>query len=80
MLELAEVVLPQAIERGAVELGRPADEVVHLRLERGALGVVPGVCRDVAVVHEDVGRRPVPRLARQPVAAFEQEDALARRR
>ena len=43
------------------------------------LGVVPGVRRDVAVVDEHVLRRPVLRLARQPVAALEQQDALARR-
>ena len=57
VLELAEVLLAQAVERRAVELGRAADEVVDLRLERLALGVVPGVRRDVAVVDEDVLRR-----------------------
>ena len=31
--QLAEVLLAQAVERRAVELGRAADEVVHLRLE-----------------------------------------------
>ena len=77
--QLAEVVLAQAIERRAVELRRAADAVVHLRLERVAVVVVPGVGRDVAAVDEDVGGRPVLRLARQPVAALEQEDALARR-
>ena len=41
--------------------------------------VVPRVRRDVAVVDEDVLREPVLRLARQPVAALEQQDALARR-
>jgi hypothetical protein len=52
---------------------------VHLRLER--LPVSPsihGVRRDVAVVDEDVGGGPVLRLAREPVAALEQQDALAR--
>ena len=33
VLELAEVLLAQAVERRAVELRRAADEVVHLRLE-----------------------------------------------
>ena len=79
-LELAEVLLAEAVERRAVELRRPADEVVDLRLERLALLVVPGVLRDVAVVDEDVGGIPVLRFARKPVAALEQEDALTRGR
>ena len=43
MLDLAEVLGAQPVQRGPVELGGPADEVVHLRLERLAVGVVPGV-------------------------------------
>ena len=35
--ELAEVLLAQAVQRRAVELGGAADEVVHLRLERLAV-------------------------------------------
>jgi hypothetical protein len=77
--QLAEVLAAQAVERGAVELGRPAHEVVDLRLERLALGVVPGIGRHVAAVDEHVLCRPVVRLAWQPVAALEQQDALARR-
>ena len=76
--ELAEVLLAEPVERRAVELRRASDEVVDPRLERLALLVVPGVGRDVAVVHEHVLGRPVLRLARQPVAALEQEDPLAR--
>ena len=34
VLQLAEVLLAQPVQRGAVELGRAADEVVDLRLER----------------------------------------------
>ncbi len=78
--ELAEVLLAQAVERRAVQLGRAADEVVDLRLERLAIPVDPRVRRDVAVVDEDVLRQPVLRLARQPVASLEQEDPLAGRR
>ena len=78
MLELAEVLLAQAVERGSVELGRPADEVVDLRLEGLARVVVPGVLGHVAVVDEDVVRGPVRRLAREPVAALQQEDPLPR--
>jgi hypothetical protein len=79
VLELAEVLLAKAVERGAVQLGRAADEVVHLRLERLALGVVPGVLRDVAVLDEDVLGEPVRRLAREPAAPLEEKDLLAGR-
>ena len=78
--KLAEVLLAEPVERGAVELRRTTDEVVDLRLERRAGRVVPGVGGDVAVVDEDVLREPVLRLARQPVAALEQQDPLARGR
>ena len=71
--------LAQAVQRGPVELGRAADVVVHLRLERRAVRVVPGVGRDVAAVDEHVLRQPVLRLPRQPAAALEQQDPLARR-
>jgi hypothetical protein len=76
----AEVLRAQAVQRGAVELRRAADEVVHLRLERLVLAVEPLVVRHVAVVDEHVGGLPVLGLARQPVAALEQEDALPGRR
>ena len=80
MPELAEVLLAQAVERRAVELRRATDEVVDLRLERLAIAVQPGVRRDVAILDEDLAGVPVLRLARQPVAAFEQQDPLARGR
>ena len=48
--------------------------------ERRQIGVVPGVRRDVAAVHEHVLGQPVLRLAPQPVPALEQQDPLARRR
>ena len=41
--QLAEVLLAQAVQRGAVELRGAADEVVHLRLEGLAVAVVPRV-------------------------------------
>src|SRR4029453_8414769 len=62
------------------ELRRAHDEVVHLRLERLVLLVVPRVRRDVAVLDEHVPGEPVLNLAREPVAALEQQDALAGRR
>ena len=57
VLDLAEVLGPQAVEGGAVELGGAPDEVVDLGLERGAVAVVPGVLRDVPA------RRRTPRRA-----------------
>ena len=76
--KLAEVLFAQPVQRRAVELGRASDEVVHPRLEGLAARVVPRIRRDVAVVHEHVLVRPVLRLARQPIAALEEQDALAR--
>ena len=79
MLELAEVLLAEAVQRRAIHLGGAAHEVVHVRLERRAVAVVPGVRGDIAPVHEHVAGLPVLRLAGEPVAALEQQDALARR-
>ena len=79
VLQLAEVLGAQAVERCAVELGRPAHEVVDLGLERLAVAVVPHVLGDVAVVDEHVLGEPVLGLARQPVAALQEQDALPRR-
>jgi hypothetical protein len=62
--KLAEVLCAQPVEGGTVELRGPADVVVDLRLERFAVRVVPGVVRDVAVLHEHGLREPVLRLAR----------------
>ena len=53
MLDLPEVLLTEAVERRAVELGRTADEVVDLRLERGPARVVPRVLRDIPVLDKD---------------------------
>jgi hypothetical protein len=70
VLELAEVLGPQPVQRGAVELGGAADKVVHLRLERLPVGVVPGVLRHVLPVHEDGAGIPVVHLAGQEVTPF----------
>ena len=80
VLQLAEVLLAEPVERGAVHLRRPSDEVVHTGLEGLAAGVVPRVRRDVAVVDEHRFRDPVLELARKPVSALEKEDALSGRR
>ncbi len=76
----AEVLAAHAVERGAVELGRAAHEVVDLGLERLPLLIAPRVGRDVAVVHEDRLREPVLDLAGQPVAPLQQQDPPAGRR
>ena len=79
VVQFAEVLLAHPVQRGPVQLGGAADEVMHLRLvERLGLRVVPAVGRDVTALHEHVLGGPVRRLARQPVAALEQQDALAR--
>jgi hypothetical protein len=79
MLELAEILSPQAIERGAEQLGRTADEIMHLRLKGSAIAIVPSLGRHIAVVHEHRGCIPVLRLALEPVTALQNEDALFRR-
>ena len=74
MTQLAEILLAQPVERGAVELRGASNEVMDLGLEGLTARVVPGVRRHVAVVHEHVLGEPVLRLAGQPVAALEQQD------
>ncbi len=55
MVHFAEVLDTHPVQRGSVQLGGAADEVVHLRLEeRLAFHVVPSVWRDVAAVDEHV--------------------------
>ncbi len=76
---LAEVFPAQAVERSAVHLGGAADEVVDAGLEGLAVPVVPRLRGDVAVLHEDLFGHPVLRLARQPPAALEEQDAFAGR-
>ncbi len=80
MTQLAEILLPKAIQRGTEHLGRSADKIMYLRLKRPAVAVVPGIGRDIAVLHEDRCRIPVFRLALEPVAALENQDALPRGR
>src|SRR5260370_1367683 len=79
VLELAEVALPEPVQRGPVELRGAADEVVHLGLERLAVAVEPAVGGHVPVVDEDGCRVPVLDLAGEPVTAFQDQDALAGR-
>src|SRR5499426_235701 len=80
MLELAKILLAQPVERRAIHLGGPSDKIVETGLERLPHLVVPGFLGNVAVLDEHLFYVPVLLLTLQPVAAFEQEDALARRR
>ena len=77
---LAEVAGPHAQGRRAPHLGVAADGVLHAGLEGFAALVVPGLVRVVAAVELDRAHVPVLLLARQVLAALEQEDALPRRR
>ena len=78
VLDLAEVLGPQPVQGRAVHLGGPADEVVHLGLERLAVPVEPGVLGDVLARHEHRLGVPVVHLAGQEIAPFQQQDPLAR--
>src|SRR5262249_6789192 len=70
MTQFGEIFLALAIQRCAVELGRPANEIVDLRLERLAVFIVPGIWGDIAILDEYLFNIPVLRLTRQPVAAL----------
>src|SRR5215468_283598 len=79
MAQHAEILAPQAIQRGAEQLGCAADEVVHLRLKWLAMEVIPGVWRYVAILVEYRGCIPVLHLAPEPVAALQDQNVLSRR-
>src|SRR5439155_2124506 len=78
--DLAEVLLAEPDQRGAVELGVPADEVMRAGVELLAIAVVPVLLDVVAVLDLDGARVPVLLLARDVAAPLEEEDALARGR
>jgi hypothetical protein len=75
-----KILLAQAKECRAVELGCTADEVMRAGPKKLAVLVAPIARRDVAVLLEDFLCAPVFRFAREPAAAFEDEDAFARGR
>ena len=80
MAQLAEILFPEAIERGAEHLGGAADKIVDLGLERLPVRCQPGLGGHVAVDAEDLFDAPVPGFARQPVAALEDENLFTRGR
>ena len=77
MRQFAEISFPQAQQDGAVHLGVAADPVMDARVERLAVLVMPGLSRLVAVLGENRVGAPVFPHARQVIAAFEDQDALA---
>src|SRR6185295_12768995 len=80
MVDHAEILPTQAQERGTVELGVAAHEVVRTGVKFLALAVEPRILDVVAPVHDDGMRIPVLLLARHVVAALQEQDALAGRR
>src|SRR5215203_2911002 len=80
MPPLAEILFAKAVERGAEQLTGTANEIMHLRLERPAIAVVPSLGRDITVVLENCCRVPVLRFTFEPVAAFQNNNALSRGR
>src|SRR5215467_382933 len=65
--------------RAAPYFGGAADKIVNLGLERLSIAVVPGIGRDISVVHEDGFGVPVQSLTLQPVTTFENQDSLSGR-
>ena len=80
MSQFGEILLPEAIQSCAEHLRGAADEIMHLRLKRSAVAVIPCIRRDITVLLEDRCRIPVLRLALEPVATLENQDALSRGR
>ena len=76
--DLAEVLRPEPEQRRAVELGVASDVVVQLGRELVAVPVLPELRRPVLPAHEHRRGVPVVPLPRQVVAAFQDQDALAR--
>ena len=75
--DLAEILLAQAEEGGAVNLGVASDVVVEAGVELAAVAAVPGFLGLVGAVDEDGLAVPVGAGAGEVVAALEHEDALA---
>ena len=80
MNHLAKVALAHPEQRRAIDLGVAADIVMQRRAEAVAVRVCPRLVGLVGAVDEHRLRVPVLFLARQIVAAFEDQDALAGRR
>src|SRR5215813_8405409 len=80
MFDLAEILLAQTKQRGAVHLGIAAHPIVDPRMERAAIPVVPGLLRLIPCIGEDGGGIPIFSFTWQKVTAFEEQNSLAARR
>src|SRR4030095_1204729 len=80
VLELAEVLLAQTVERRTIHLSGATDKVVDAGLEGVTVFVMPEITGTIAFLDEHFFGAPVLGFAPEPVAAFEYEDALTRRR
>ena len=78
MHDLLEIAFAQAEQRRAVHLGIAADIIMQPRLEGLAVAGDPGLVDLVFGVDEHRLGIPVIHLARQIVAAFQDQDPLAR--
>src|SRR4029453_18961698 len=76
VLELAEVLLAQTVERRTIHLSGATDKVVDAGLEGVTVFVMPDITGNIAVLDEHLFGTPVLGFASEPVAAFEYEDAL----
>src|SRR6516162_5376700 len=76
VLELAEVLLAQTVERLTIHLRGATDKVVDAGLEGVTVCVMPDITGNIAVLDEHFFGAPVLGFAPEPVATFEYEDAL----
>src|SRR5207245_4628512 len=80
MLDLAEVLSAQAEERRTIEFGISADVVVRVRVQGLSILVSPFFFRLILAFNIDRARIPVRLLARNIIAAFQNENAFPRGR
>src|SRR5947207_1853553 len=79
VLQLAKVLLAKPEQRRTVKFGVPADVVVSVRMKVLAVLIEPSFFGVVVATDVDDLRVPVALLARNVVAAFENQNAFARR-
>ena len=80
MGDLVEIALAQPEQRGAIHFGIAADIVMELRAKVSPFALVHVSAAWYSAIDEDGLRAPVRLLARQIIAAFQDQDALAGRR
>jgi hypothetical protein len=80
MSNLTKVFLSQTKQSGAVELRVTTDEIVRVRMQLLAVAVAPRFFRVVFGLEVYGARAPVVLFTRNVIAAFEEQDLLARGR